>query len=425
MSQEHAQPERAAPPPAERRRPSGAAPQGGDAAGVLSNTPPSNPKTAGGEDWLELALYLRHHDFGALEDRLEWAKQEAEGEATGLVEIELGGHHFIYEPGNARAGAKGKQVNYRWRLKSIEGWQLLLMRRALPHKTMPNGIFRASSIPLIRYGSVAVWRRAQAALREAGATLIANKVSRVDACVDLARTELAPLQEAFVRGEYVTRARSAGEHSVDECFVVDEHHDGYYTGRRPSGFDVGRGDVRLRVYDKWLQCRREPELLALMHERRWGSLGGHAIRAEFQLRREKLKQLGVDTFNNWCAKRASIVSYLSRDWFRLTSGPVDRRHPENAVTHRVWRTIQQAFEEWAGEPAAELAPLRVTPAPPTALLKQTIGLLISYHAVAGTVVLDNAAFFDASLAALQDVAGSRCLPEEVRQRAMEKWGVCG
>ena len=156
-----------------------------------------------------------------------------------------------------------------------------------------------------------------------------------------------------------------------------------------------------------------------MQTRRWGGIAIHAIRTEFELRREKLKALGIDTFEDWTNKRGKIAHYLSHDWCRVTDGPFDPQHPDRTPTHPDWVKVQEAFPSWTGEPLGELAPLRRLPIRADNLLQQVAGTLISYHARVGTDIDNNDTFVHESLYALLDLLGDRDMAEEVRRRAVE------
>jgi hypothetical protein len=399
-------------PPSPRGAAAGAAAGGGS-----SNTPPSNTKFVkclGGEDWLELSLYLQHRNFLPLKQRLDAAREASEAHNRGPDELEFAGRKFLMLPSAALAGTKEKQVVYRWRLRSEDGWWLLLMNRPHVHETLPTGIARASSLPLMRIGPTAYLRQLQETLDDLGITLVREKVSRVDACADLDEMSVEPLYHAFMRGHFVCRARNSTER------IAEESIDGYRIGREPTGFDFGKGQVRFRLYDKVRKCLNDWEMLLLMQTRRWGGLGGNsAIRAEFELRREKLKALGIDSVADWRAKRGAVTHYLTHEWLRITASEVDPKHPDRAPVHPHWTAIQDAMAAWSGAPVAELEPLPRLPIRADHLLQQVVGALVSYHARVGTNIDSEDAFAHESMAAILDTIEGRDLAEEVRRRAVE------
>jgi hypothetical protein len=176
----------------------------------------------------------------------------------------------------------------------------------------------------------------------------------------------------------------------------------------------------VRVYDKFRKSATDSEMLALMQTRRWGGLsGGQAIRVEFELRREKLKSLGVESVFDWFDKRGSITHYLSHDWFRMTDGEVDPQHPDRSPTLPDWVLAQDALANWSGDSLCELLPLPKLSINADHLLQQIIGALISYHARVGTVVDGNEAFIHESLTALLDQIEDRDMAVETARKALE------
>lgn len=272
----------ASPDSSPQRLPSPGGVESGE-VGVPSNTPPSITKCSGGEDWLELGLYLHHWDFTRLKRRLDEAREAAESNNVGGDELTIAGRKFLMLPTAASAGTKEKQIIYRWRLRSEDGWWLLLMNRGDCHDTLPTGIARATSVPLMRIGPLAFMRQLHESLNDLNIRLVRAKVSRVDPCADLAKLGVDNLYRSFMAGNFVSRAR----HSTSR--IVDEEYAGYRIAKHPTGFELGKGDVSLRVYDKYRKSVGDSEVLLLMQTRRWGGIAGCATRVEFQLRREKLK----------------------------------------------------------------------------------------------------------------------------------------
>ena len=147
--------------------------------GVSSNTPPSNPQTAnrsagiltpGCEDWLEISLYLNHQNFSELRTMLDAAKEAAEAGESPKDELRFNGQQFICRAMTSRAGSKEKRIAYRWSIDSEAGYTLLLMNRKRPHATMPNAIFRCTSLALMRHGVGGCWAMVLDALQAMGAS---------------------------------------------------------------------------------------------------------------------------------------------------------------------------------------------------------------------------------------------------------------
>ena len=422
MSQKHAQQEQTPATAEERRRPAGVAPQAAAGSGVSSNTPPSNHQsdssglTAGGEDWLELSLYVGHGDFENLSQRLDKARDAAEAKEAG-DELTIGVQRFLVAAGAARAGGGQKKIAYRWRLQSDSGWTLLLMKRPAPHKTLPNAIARVTSTALMQYGLAGFRQQLQQALAHLKIAIVRNKVSRVDACVDLPNVDVDSFCEPFRQGHYLTRGRNNVLHECDEIFLQGVQE--FRVGRQHSGFSLGSGAICLRVYDKMREAMFSPEKLALLAARRWGRSVVCATRVEFQLRRKALKRWGVDSLDDWIAKRGAITQKLTHDWFRLTQTLPDPKHTDRSETLPIWKTSQQRFAEWCGEPCEEpLKPLPVAPANVDHLIKQCVGLLLTILVRLGRPIDSADSFVHEGMCLLIDSIAERDIANDFRRRAL-------
>ncbi|TWT97567.1 Replication initiation factor [Botrimarina colliarenosi] len=411
-------------PAEERRRPQGAAPQAGDGASDLSNTPPSIPKIpscdlqTGGEDWLDFSLYVNHSRFKQLSERFDQAQRLAK-QHVALEPIEFGGHAWTLSAGAASAGTGKKRVFYRWRLQSNNGLVLLLMNREKRHRTMPNALASAHSTLLMSEGAGSVWRQLQSAFRDLGARLVESKLSRVDPCIDCPYVKVDAFTQPYMDQHFVTRARIDAAYDHEEQFV-DRSGGTYRFGSRLTGYTMGSGDVRLRVYDKAHEVRFKPEKQRLLYQRRCGDLFIDATRVEFQLRREWLKKQGVQTLEDWFAKRGAVLEYLTQKWFRLTDGPYDRKHPDRTPTLPIWQVVQEKAQQWAGQSAGEvLAPIVGEPPRLDQLVLQAVGVMVTAMARENIKVNSNAFFLDELIERIDEAIETRDMAEEVYRRAIE------
>ena len=321
-------------------------------------------------------------------------------------------------PLGAKAGSKRSKAYFRWQLQSATGFILQLMNRASYKGTMPNGKLVATSLVLMRLGIEEVVRQAFDALDALGADVVQNKISRVDVCCDLPDRKVEPLKTAFDAGHYVSRGKMSDEHGVLTEFR-DSDMSVYRIGSEVTSFNLGRCDVRMRVYEKVKECRHDIVKLQTLIDHRWGVFPDRAIRVEFQLRREKLKKLGVDSCEDWLAKRASVVHYLTHDWFRLTDGPVDQKHPDRTPILAVWQEVQGCMASWTGGgPLLELEPIPSQLMPPDHYLKSIVGSLISLFAKTGVVIDNNEIFWHESMCRILDEIEARDMAAEVRRRVL-------
>jgi hypothetical protein len=390
-----------------------------DARGPLTSRPPSNPICYGGEDWLTLSLYLVHRDFERTTKLLDVCRSAAESRRPGEDELQLADQTFLVLPSGAKVGSKRGKAYFRWQLASEAGFLLQLMNLPAFKGTMPNAKLVATSSVMMRLGIDGVARQAFEAIRALGAHVQMNKVSRVDVCCDLPGRSIEPLKSAYEQAHVVCRADFNDEHGGESHFVESDYSL-YRVRYEATSFNVGRGDVRIRIYDKVRECRFDLEKVGLLIANRWGTFPAKAIRVEYQLRREKLKQLGIDNLADWMEKRAAVVHYLTHSWFRLTDGPVDRKHPDRTPILPQWREAQDAFAAWTGNGAGPaLEAIESQSMPPEHFLKTIVGSFVSLFARTGTAIDGNETFFHESVARILDEIERRDMAAEVRRRALE------
>jgi hypothetical protein len=386
--------------------------------GLLTSRPPSNPISYGGEDWLTLSLYLRHNRFSRLVELLDAKRERAENRESGGDELTIADQRFLMLPFGAKAGSKGMGY-FRWQMHCASGYLLLLMKREDSKGNLPNAKLVASSLVLMRLGVENVVEQAFAALKELGAEVIQAKVSRVDVCCDLPGRSILPLKVSFDCGQYVSRAQAGSEHGY-KVEVIDSDYSVYWLKNEPTSFNLGRGAVRLRVYDKVRECIHNIEKLGALISHRWGMFPGQAVRAEFQLRRKKLVQLGVDSFADWIEKRSAICKYLTHEWFRLTADTVDRKHPDRTPILPEWQEVQAAFATWTGiGPPVELGPIASREMPPDHYLRSIIGSFVSLFARTGVDIDTNETYWNESLYRILDEIEHRDMAKEVARRVLE------
>jgi len=134
----------------------------------------------------------------------------------------------------------------------------------------------------------------------------------------------------------------------------------------------------LRIYDKVLELRKTRNMLKqdLLERYRWGGPQERAARVEYQLRREALKQMGVNSVGDYMRLRRNVLHYLTSDWFRLVAEVPDQENHNVArtETHPLWVRVCEAFHNWAGQTTAGVRRTsRFTEIDPVRLLKQGRG----------------------------------------------------
>jgi hypothetical protein len=360
-----------------------------------------------------------YRDFEKVVKLLDSRRQAAEEGRTGDDELVLAGQRFLVLSAGAKVGTKRAKAYLRWQLQSESGYVLQLMNRRTFEGTMPNAKLVATSLVMMQLGIEEVTRLAFEAIRALRGEVGKNKVSRIDVCCDLPDRKIEPLKLAFDAGHVVCRADSSDEHGEELSFVESDYSI-HRLRRETTSFNLGRSDVRLRIYEKVRECRHDLIKLQVLIERRWGVFPYRAIRVEYQLRRGKLKMLGVDSLADWLARRAAIVRYLCHQWFRITDGPYDPKHPDRTPILPEWREVQEAFAAWTGDgPCPELKEIPSQPMPPEHFTKSIVGLLVSLLARTGVDVDSNETFAHEGMYRILDEIEDRDMVEEVRRRRLE------
>ena len=390
-------------------------PEGGDS----SNTPPQKTKhppalSLGGEDWLTVNFYVNHNNFTKLSKQLDRAKEAAQ--LGNLIDsmIEIGDFKVHMQESGAKQGGGSKAQRVRWVLKTEQGLTLKLLNREQAHETQPNVTVTSGSVLLMRYGIDSVWELMQHVVQSLDCEIIQNKISRVDANVDLPGIPVGIFTDAYRNDFFVTRAHNNTIHTEIQSA---EHRN----RKRDTGFTIGKSPLRLDVYDKTYESRNDPLKLSVLEAHRLGENCKVATRVEFQIRRAKLKQFGIDTVKDWFKQRGSVVRYLAEEWFRLTHEPIDPLHANRAETHAFWQLVQQRFAECYDSPSGEIIfdPLPTLTIETSKRVKTIIGGLKGVMARSGTIVEDLEQFIRETVFMIRDQLADRDIAAEIQQKRIE------
>jgi len=333
--------------------------------GLSCNTPRSNASEAwyrGGEDTAVIGMGVKwSEEFADFRDELERLKEIA-GNKKDAVRGERAGYVFVVEPRGYRAGLFYSHV------VTVDGMKFGIGRRDQAQR--PNGNVRveiSSTCLMLNGGLDVVWAEVLKLVGDWGGEVEWSAVSRVDMCVDLPNVETQELQDPFAGRWYTCRSND---------------NEAYHRGERRTGFSIGRGDVRLRVYDKLLECSEDLYKYEIVKETRWGGeVPNAATRVEFQLRRGFLKEFQIDTVEDYLKGRRSVSRYLTREWFRMTLG-ADKRSDRRKVLP-LWERIAVSFEEWSGGEGEVLRRTRRLQPDFASLVRQGFGCFASAYAIYG------------------------------------------
>ena len=438
--------ERQAEPDAVREA-SGEAGSGATAGGSYSNTPlpirVDEGFAGGGEDTAHIAAYVRWHAFDSLAEEFTAASKEcAETGDDQVVFLRGGMLEFIVRAHGGKAkGKRGRSgPNYRFMFER-GGVVFRVMNKAV----YPNGVNGTPNV-MIQIGSLALqtWRTLQGVWQNVvlptfkflQAEVDCAKPSRVDVCVDVRGRGMDEVNRLYETGCLVTRARKGGrvaKHSeldednnddVDEADVsfceeaaIDSGEKEVSirilkNGRRVETLSIGVGNLQCRIYDKEQETRHDEHKRGLLSHRVGEVEKGDAItRVEFQLRRDALKRLGIDSLDDWFEGRDRVTTYLCHHWLRFTVDVPDKHDPQRMGTHGLWQAVQAVFGRVYGVSHKVAEPVRNVAAKASMLWRQAWGCIVSAMAKVGMPVPDGEdEFFSLAWEGLL----SACLPVDVR-----------
>ncbi len=350
-------------------------------ASGVSNTPPQSRHASpgsGGEDWLTVGLQVAWSNWPELRGHLADVKASAGNRGRihekAISQAPLGGYEMDMSPAGLELGelGKGPYMPYRF---ACEGMTFLVEDCPAPRGNRCNVRFTAPGMACLQRGGLGCLVLARDIIRQAGGEIDREVLSRVDPCVDLPGVGMDPFWDAATEERYVTRAK--------ELVKTKKHSRTVQVGVRP---------LSLCIYDKLARVRskQDPDLLDLMVARRWGGVvPRRAVRVEFCLGREKLKEYGVGSPDDYFRLRGALVADLCTNWIRFTESKVDRRNTTRAATLPLWLEVGEAFAAWAGQPSGEvLAPLPRGPVDVTGLFRQSYGVTKAIGRELGKDVVD-------------------------------------
>ena len=201
-------------------------------------------------------------------------------------------------------------------------------------KTLPMAYVQVSSGLLSRRKIEEIEKELRGILAELG-EVEPPKVSRVDLFLDFA-SDIN--MEGWGRNAWVTRAKSVAQYAVDADF---------------TGWTVGyKSAVVGRLYQKVLelQVSKKDYLLDLWRLAGWdGELP--VWRMEFQIRREVLKEMGLNGVPDILEHQGGLWSYATTEWLRLCLPNGEDETRSRWPVHPLWMAISSV--DW-GTPGGPL-----------------------------------------------------------------------
>jgi hypothetical protein len=206
------------------------------------------------------------------------------------------------------------------------------------------------------------WFQASTGLKISG-----TRISRLDICVD---TDECSFNQSDILG-VVTYSKSKTLHYVSDVDDVN------YSGRSFTGLTIGRGkSILCRIYDKTREIQKSGKdwFKDIWQKNEWNE-ESPVWRVEFQLRRNVLKEFGINSVEDTFSSIDSLWKYLTTQWLQIKN-PDKNQKVTYWKNKKKWQIIQSAVDY----DVPVIARSKVKKGNLKKLMDQVGGLLISISA---------------------------------------------
>jgi hypothetical protein len=349
-----------------------------------------------GFDSLTLSLTVLWKDEKFFKKLRKLRADAAAQEAPLPGQIESGSHSWIFNVHGY--GNEG----YAFLLDSNEFFVKII--DSMVPKPRPSVMIDIRSATLWESGVIESIDRILTLLQGQGAFIQKARASRVDPCMDilLPKSIWTPALE---------------DHLIKQADAFAAHK----RGRILTGMSIGRGVIRARAYDKpyEIETKSKKYWMFDIWDVKKVPEDGRIIRIEYQLRREALRELGIDTVWHLVNYPRNLWAYCTEKWLKFQ---------KNAKVHHTqqkpmpwWKTVQDSF--LGGQRACPLLRAKIVSANKVQLAQQMFGQLTSLLALeskgnikpGGKLSVSKVLRKVKACAAMLDMSSTKCY-EKVRRK---------
>lgn len=110
-----------------------------------------------------------------------------------------------------------------------------------------------------------------------------------------------------------------------------------------TGISIGKGKISARLYDKPLEIMQQSQKIWMFDIWEVKEVPDNLkiIRIEFQLRREVIKDLGLDSIESVFECPENIWAYCTKQWLKFQNN-IGKHHTQRK-TYRWWIVVQNSF----------------------------------------------------------------------------------
>ncbi len=286
-----------------------------------------NISTCNNLDTLHFGLYVLWPDNIKLFDILDDKRYEARGNGFKNVPLSIEGiaTQFNVYP-------QGKKGGYAYHIENGDLHLFFSVRK--PDHT-PNVFIEIGSVSLWTLGATELIKRIHKFIEHFGGIVRGSTVNRVDLCADFIGFDIEYLPFDF--RHWICRGNK-GTFNFEHL---------RYTG---VNYGSKKSPLLLKIYDKVCELREKKDTVKqVVFAERWGqdNYDDNAVtRVEFLIRRDKLKDFKIRTLEDLAQKLASLWSYCTQEWCRVSNHVVNRNNTEKAEIHPFWKFVQSI--NWQG-----------------------------------------------------------------------------
>lgn len=194
--------------------------------------------------------------------------------------------------------------------------------------TRPSIMVEVSSEALWRIGPLEIYDRVLDIIEDNGGMIKEAKISRADLCIDIL-LDAEKWDDIKLRQWKVSQSRKVGFDLEGEIFET---------------FTIGRGgDISARLYDKAREIDKISKKYWMYDIWKIQEVpeGKRAIRVEFQIRREVIKELGAGRGGDFMEKIDEVWAYCTKKWLQFKDG-YGKEH-KLRKTLPWWEEVQNGF----------------------------------------------------------------------------------
>ena len=324
-------------------------------------------------DWNEQAL-------AAILDQLEHARKMAESEKCSRDEcyIMLGDRVFLVEPQGCKVG----RIYYRY-IFTGQGVRFYLHHN--PRGKLQPMRLRYNHDALVGQDLFQVHETTLDWFEQIGFHVTKETVSRIDFQVTLQRA-ISDFMALIGNKHAVMKSRKK------EFYVNGNEAETFMAGTKAQiciydkkqELANGGDEIKTRLVVKNMLDLDLPEETSMQNVELY--LFEHLTRIEFRLRRDRLRQLGIDSIADLKEKELSLAAYMTEEWFRILAEPKIRGHENTQEVHEIWQEVQQLFRRYFPGDDAKRSEIKrgrdkSIKCTGEALLQQADGCLASYLAM--------------------------------------------